>query len=943
MSNREFSRRAFLQGSIIAGIGVTLAPLGSRAFAALFEQQVITSPQPWYSANGQARARIDGVSKACGAKVFSRDIRAKDMPGWPTQQGHAMLLKATKADHLYAGFDLSMLPAELQPDRVVTAADLQKDGIAWPQSHGPDPFLPEGQVPMFIGHPVALLIWKDFERFRQAKNKLKFNDKVIRYGAKAELYQTDPYGSFRYVRVGGDNPFADDTFSSLKDSMLFPLIRERKPVWSQQAKINGDLTEQGLYYAEQMQKQLAAPPDGWLVFDERYRTQSVEPAALEADNGNGWFDPLTKTLHFVVATQCPFEVAEQTAHMLAPSQFGVAKLNLHPGYTVGYGSKDNNIFVFYAALAAMYGDGVPVRLANDRYEQFQSGIKRHPFDMHYQLAVNKQDHSFQIFRAHMDVDGGGRANYSSSVAAVGATAAQSIYYLPRSDLAATAYHSRGVEAGSMRGYGTLQTMAATEMMVDELAERLAVDAIELRKKNVLKTGMKNTQGAIPAGALRLEEILDKAAQHELWKTRVERKQKFDQEDPDHLYGVGFAICQKDFGTGSESPLASVEFSAEGKVKLRHVGIDMGTGMATSQALLVADFLGHPADEIKTGETDWAELALTTSGNPYIISQADQDAALKNPRWVGKLASPSSATNSAYYSGHATREAARVLFNHGLWPAALSIWGQGIFGGAANPYVVRREDANWVEGKLTAGGMQPIAFEVLAKKAHELGLVTGVSVHGFNRWSWASAEFEIDGQRESVPLDALAVKYGDGADSAKKSRMKTQGYHLLDRVAVNYPVTQLNNAMVTYYSPVATLVEVKVNRGSGEVKVLNHHSWLECGRVIVPELVLGQLEGGVAMGIGHALLEEMPLYEGGPGEGTWNFNRYQLPLAKHVAVWSQTAEILPPLSASDPAKGIAEVVMIPVVGAIVNAIAHATGKRFRDLPVSPARIKEALNG
>ncbi len=943
MSNREFSRRAFLQGSIIAGIGVTLAPLGSRAFAALFEDQVTVSPQPWFTAGGQARGRIDGVSKACGAKVFARDIRAKDMPGWPTQQGHAMLLKTTKADHLYAGFDLSMLPAELQPDSIVTAADLQKDGIAWPQSHGPDPFLPEGQVPMFIGHPVALLIWKDFERFRQAKNKLKFNDKVIRYGAKAAPYQTDPYGSFRFVRVGGENPFADDTFSSLKDSMLFPLIRERKPVWSQQAKINGDLTEQGLYYAEQMRAQLAAPPDEWLVFDERYRTQSVEPAALEADNGNGWFDPQTKTLHFVVATQCPFEVAEQTAHMLAPSQFGVAKLNLHPGYTVGYGSKDNNIFVFYAALAAIYGDGVPVRLANDRYEQFQSGIKRHPFDMHYQLAVNKQDQSFQIFRAHMDVDGGGRANYSSSVAAVGATAAQSIYYLPRSDLAATAYHSRGVEAGSMRGYGTLQTMAATEMMVDELAERLAIDAIELRKKNVFKTGMKNTQGAIPAGALRLEEILDKAAQHELWKTRVERKQKLDQEDPDHLYGVGFAICQKDFGTGSESPLASVEFSAEGKVKLRHVSIELGTGMTTSQALLVADFLGHPADEIKTGETDWAELALITSGNPYIISQTDQDEALKNPRWVGKLASPSSATNSAYYSGHATREAARVLFNHGLWPAALSIWGQGIFGGSASPYVVRREDANWVEGKLTAGGMQPIAFEVLAKKAHELGLVTGVSVHGFNRWSWASAEFEIDGQRESVPLDALAVKYGDGADSAKKAQMKTQGYHLLDRLAVNYPVTQLNNAMVTYYSPVATLVEVKVNRGSGEVKVLSHHSWLECGRVIVPELVLGQLEGGVAMGIGHALLEEMPLYEGGPGEGTWNFNRYQLPLAKHVAVWSQTAEILPPLSPSDPAKGIAEVVMIPVVGALVNAIAHATGKRFRDLPVSPARIKEALNG
>ena len=233
--------------------------------------------------------------------------------------------------------------------------------------------------------------------------------------------------------------------------------------------------------------------------------------------------------------------------------------------------------------------------------------------------------------------------------------------------------------------------------------------------------------------------------------------------------------------------------------------------------------------------------------------------------------------------------------------------------------------------------------MLAKRAHERGLVTGATVHGFNRWSWAEAEFSIDGVRERLPLDGLAVKYGDGAPKAKKAQMNSAGFHLLDRQNIAYPATQLNNAAVTYYSPVATLVEVKVNKGSHEVSVLNHHSWVECGRVLVEELVKGQLEGGIAMGIGHALMEEMPLYEGGPGEGDWNFNRYRLPMARHVAVWKQTAEILPPLSPSDPSKGIAEVVMIPVVGAIGNAVAHAIGKRVRDLPITSARIKEALNG
>ena len=88
MSNRDISRRAFLQGGLIAGVGVTLAPLGSQAFAALFENQVTVSAQRWMAGNGQVRFRNDALSKVCGNKVFARDIRARDMPGWPQQQGH---------------------------------------------------------------------------------------------------------------------------------------------------------------------------------------------------------------------------------------------------------------------------------------------------------------------------------------------------------------------------------------------------------------------------------------------------------------------------------------------------------------------------------------------------------------------------------------------------------------------------------------------------------------------------------------------------------------------------------------------------------------------------------------------------------------------------------------------------------------------------------------
>ena len=123
------SRRQVMGASLIGGIAVYLAPLGSRAFAALFEEQLLTRPA-WN--DGVLKYRIDGTSKVTGEKLFARDIRARDMPHWPQQQSHALVLRVTMADRSYAGFDLSALGSELAPDRAVTAADLARDGLAFP-------------------------------------------------------------------------------------------------------------------------------------------------------------------------------------------------------------------------------------------------------------------------------------------------------------------------------------------------------------------------------------------------------------------------------------------------------------------------------------------------------------------------------------------------------------------------------------------------------------------------------------------------------------------------------------------------------------------------------------------------------------------------------------------------------------------------------------------
>ena len=920
------SRRQVLRAILVGGIAVYLAPLGSRAYSALFEDELLTVPD-WNGRNGSLKYRVDATAKVLGRKVFARDIRAPDMPHWPQQQGHALVLRVTKADRRYAGFDLTLLDQDLMPDRIVTAADLARDGLAFPEFYGEDMLLPEGQTPAYLGQAVAILIFHDFARFRFAKYKLQFNDGVVRYGEETAPLQRDPWGASRFVRVGGKTPYDADVFSCLKDGPISPQYEKREPIWPSPAR-DGSVDAQGMFYAKAIGDELALPPAEWLVLKRSYATQSADTAPLEPDNANGWYDGDKQELHLVVPTQSPQEVAEGTATMVDRSRIGVKRLFLHPCFTVGYGSKDHCPMPYYGVIAALYGGGQPVRLANDRFEQFQAGLKRTKFDMDYTVAAERRTGLLQSLRTEIIANGGGRKNNSVLIAMVGATSIESVYYFPKTDVTATAIASRAVGNGSARGFGALETTTATELMMDEIADELGLDPIEFRLRNVLKTGMRNGQGAIPLGVQRADAVLESARAHPLWSGRAARKQAYDEAHPGKYYGVGFGCTQRRFGNGGEACFAKVELAPDGRITLSHSGTEIGTGMSSGQAVACVRWLGRPADALDLAVTDWSDLPVETSGDPHAMSQTDQDRLALNPRWSPNYAAPSSASNSSYYFSHVTQEAARIVFLCGLWPAALAIWG-----GDAKP-----EAARWRNESLELEGREPLALARLVQETHARGFVVGAAVHGFNRWEWARAEFMVDGAAVHAQVDALSVRYGDGASAQKQAFSTTPNhYQVLDRWAVSFPPTQNNNKMVGYNTVVGALAELAVDAASGKVTLLTHHTILECGSMIVPELVSSQIQGGAATGIGLALYEYLPLYEEGPGDGTWNFNRYQLPRGSDVAVWQQTAEVLSPLSENEPAKGMADIAQTPIIAAIVNGIAHAIGHRFRTLPVTPDQI------
>ena len=227
------------------------------------------------------------------------------------------------------------------------------------------------------------------------------------------------------------------------------------------------------------------------------------------------------------------------------------------------------------------------------------------------------------------------------------------------------------------------------------------------------------------------------------------------------------------------------------------------------------------------------------------------------------------------------------------------------------------------------GLAPLPLPALAAKAHGRNLVTGAVAHSFSRWAWSRARFPLFGEQYRAEIDALALRRGNG---------KFEG---INRVSVKFPPTDNNRIGTSYTSMCGTLVRIEIERATGALRIAKAYSVFECGQALVPEVVIGQAQGGFAMGVGYALLETLPPFEGGPGNGRWNLGQYLVARGSDLPLHDLEIEMLPPLTPDEPPKGMAEVVTVPVVPAILNAIFDATGRRFRSLPVTANLLKGVL--
>ncbi len=199
-------------------------------------------------------------------------------------------------------------------------------------------------------------------------------------------------------------------------------------------------------------------------------------------------------------------------------------------------------------------------------------------------------------------------------------------------------------------------------------------------------------------------------------------------------------------------------------------------------------------------------------------------------------------------------------------------------------------------------------------------------------------------------DGVRLQFGDGKvivrDGGREQALTlasmpadNSGYVLKAEETFNPPTSPLDENgqgdPYAVYGFGAHLAEIEVDMELGTVKVINLVAAHDVGRAINPTLIEGQIEGGVAQGLGLALMEEFT-----PGRGE-NLHDYLVPTAGDMP--PVTSILIEDASPVGPfgAKGIGEQALIPTAPAIMNAIHDAIGVRIRRVPATPDRVRAAI--
>jgi xanthine dehydrogenase molybdenum-binding subunit len=490
----------------------------------------------------------------------------------------------------------------------------------------------------------------------------------------------------------------------------------------------------------------------------------------------------------------------------------------------------------------------PVKIEFDRVEEFVACPTREPCVIRLRTAAGA-DGRILARDAHVTIDNGAYVSWGSTTPYVMLSTVAGLYRCPSVRFDTTIAYTNNPSSGSMRGYGNLESTFAVESQMDELADRLGLDRLELRRRNVVKSGDVHPQGFV-IGSCAMAECLDAAAE-------AIAGDPPPPPPPGWSRGVGYAAL---FHVGGGARIyrsdgcgAIVTLDDFGRVSLITGASEIGQGSETVLAMIVAETLGVPLDRVDVVNSD-------TAVKPWDVGVH--------------------ASRTTFIAGNAARRAAEKIRTQFLAMAA----------------------------------------ELLDEPAERLAIADG----------WVHV---ADEPQRRLPYDRVvrAGHYRPAGQTLVAEAFYDPPTEMLDK--------DLRGNVSATYGFAAQAVLLDVDEATGRIVVRRVASAHDVGRALNPLAAEGQIHGGVHMGLGYALTERLVIEEG--QVLTQSFMDYALLRAADMPAIA--VRLVESVDAQGPfgAKGLGESGVIAVSAAVANAVHDALGIRFRELPITPARVHAAL--
>lgn len=399
-------------------------------------------------------------------------------------------------------------------------------------------------------------------------------------------------------------PVVDDPIEALKSDA--PRVHDRGNVCLHTLITKGDV-EQGMREAD-------------LVVEHEYRTPRQAHVPLETESGIAVPEP-DGSLSMYAGSQYAFRDQLQLARILGMNPRMIHVYSNPVGG--GFGGKDELTVQGGLALLAMK-TGKPVKVSLSREESLVSGWKRHPFIIRMRTGF-RSDGTLVANDVTCYEDKGAYTSLGGPVLNLALEHASGLYRVPNARHEGWAVFTNNATCGAFRGFGVPQVLFALESNMDEAAEKLGIDRIAIRRRNVLHRGEVSPIGHTLRTGVSLDLVLSAIEESDLWRHREEEKRT---DSPWLRRGVALAVAPQGAGLGLGIPDyggAYVDLEKDGTFSVRIGLVEYGQGTHTGFVQMAAGLLCvHPSRvRLIAGQTEGAVDSgpATASRSSYTASNA----------------------------------------------------------------------------------------------------------------------------------------------------------------------------------------------------------------------------------------------------------------------------------------------------------------------------------